>query len=67
VLGAGAGLIGWAIYKGQYDGAAVAFTVTLVVLFFMKTTVGRLVCADCGRDWRAPGAGGAGPEPPVTS
>ncbi|HXD19254.1 MAG TPA: hypothetical protein VN654_19710 [Vicinamibacterales bacterium] len=63
VLATGAGLIGWAIYNGQYDGAAVSFTVTLVVLFFMKTTVGRLVCAECGRDWQVPGAGRAGPEP----
>src|SRR5256885_6991538 len=54
VLAGGAGLIGWAIYQGQYDGAAVAFTVTLVVLFFMKTILGRLVCAECGRDWRGP-------------
>jgi VIT1/CCC1 family predicted Fe2+/Mn2+ transporter len=63
VLAAGAGLIGWAIYKGQYDGAAVSVTVTLLVLFFMKTTVGRLVCAECGRDWLVRGTGHAGPEP----
>ena len=54
VLAAGAGLIAWAIYLGQYDGAAVSVSVTLVVLFFMKTIAGRLVCADCGREWRAP-------------
>jgi len=54
VLAAGGGLIGYAIYLGQYDGAAVTAGVTLVVLFFMKTVAGRLVCADCGRDWRAP-------------
>jgi len=54
VLAAGGGLIAYAIYLGQYDGAAVTAGVTLVVLFFMKTTAGRLVCADCGREWRAP-------------
>jgi VIT1/CCC1 family predicted Fe2+/Mn2+ transporter len=54
VLAAGAGLIGLAIYKGEYDGAAMSFTVMLVLLFMMKTITGRLVCADCGRDWRPP-------------
>jgi hypothetical protein len=54
VLAAGGGLIGWAIYLGQYDSGAATAGVTLVVLFFMKTIAGRLVCADCGRDWRAP-------------
>ena len=65
VLAGGGGLIGWAIYRGEYDGAAMAFIVTLIVLFVMKTTVGRLVCAECGRDWQVPGAGTAGPEPPA--
>jgi hypothetical protein len=54
VLAAGAGLMGFAIYNGEYDGAAMTFTVTLVLLFMMKTITGRLVCADCGRDWRPP-------------
>ena len=54
VLAAGAGLLAWAIYRGAYDAAAMAATVTLIALFVMKTTIGRLVCADCGRDWHVP-------------
>ena len=54
VLAAGAGLVAWAIYRGEYDAAAMAATVTVIALFVMKTTIGRLVCADCGRDWHVP-------------
>jgi hypothetical protein len=60
VLAAGGGLVGWAIYRGEYDAAVTTFLVTLVVLFLMKTIAGRLVCAECGREWRAPRAA---PEP----
>ena len=63
VLAAGAGLAVWAVYKGEYNGAAMAVTATVMLLFIMKTTVGYLVCADCGREWRVPGAGQTGPEP----
>src|SRR4029077_1260437 len=51
---AGIGLVAWEIYSRRLDGAVVAGVLALLIVAMTKMAAGRLVCVNCGREWRAP-------------
>ena len=64
VLMAGAAAwIGWELYARRFEGAAAAALLSLLAVALTKMATGRLICVNCGRDWRMPKpAAGMDPE-----
>jgi hypothetical protein len=56
---AGIALVAWEIYSRRVGAAVAAAVLVLLVVAMTKIAAGRLVCANCGRDW----APRAAPEP----
>src|ERR1051325_2129171 len=47
-------LIGWELYGRRLGAAFTAAFLALVVLALTKIMTGRVVCTNCGREWRTP-------------
>jgi len=53
---AGAAVVAWEIYSRRFEAAVAAAFLALLVVAMTKMAAGRLVCTNCGREWRAPRA-----------
>ncbi len=53
---AGIALVGWEIYSGRVGAAVAAALLVLLIVAMTKMAAGRLICTNCGREWRAPRA-----------
>ena len=53
---AGIALVGWEIYSGRAGAAVAAALLVLLIVAMTKMAAGRLICTNCGREWRAPRA-----------
>ena len=53
---AGAALVAWELYRRRFESAVAAAFLALLIVAMTKMTAGRLVCVNCGRDWRPPRA-----------